>query len=158
MATRKSTADIEASARRSRSAMLRVASPAKRERPEAGSIAAGIWVVYAREDDDLALELIERLRSDGLPVSWDRDLPPGVDYDFHIEQAIRHSRKTVAIWSPHALRSRFVLDEATLALELGKLVPVHAPGYDTTDLPMRFRRLQSTPIGDHALLLAALQA
>jgi hypothetical protein len=158
MAAKKTTSDIEASARRSRSAMLQVTSPTKRERPATEAVTADIWVVYAREDGALAGALIEQLRTDGLLASWDREMPPGVDYDFHIEQAIRQCRKTIAIWSSAALQSRFVLDEATLALELGKLIPVHAPDYDTLSLPMRFRRLQSTPVAEYALLLAALRA
>jgi hypothetical protein len=157
MTAKKTTSDIEASAKRSRSAMLQVTSPIKRERPSIEAVPAENWAVYAREDGALAEALIGQLRADGLSVSWDRDLPPGVDYDFQIEQAIRQSRKTIAIWSSAALQSRFVLDEATLALELGKLVPVHVPGYDTLELPMRFRRLQSTPITEYALLLAALR-
>lgn len=156
MAAKKTTSDIEAAAKRSRSAMLQVASPTKRERPQRLPAPPDFWVVYAREDTAFAQALVETLRGDGLAVSWDRDLPPGVDYDFHIEQAIRQCRKTIAIWSASALQSRFVLDEATLALELGKLVTVHIPGYDTLELPMRFRRLQSTPVTEHTLLLAAL--
>ena len=156
MAGKKTTSDIEAAAKRSRSAMLQVASPVKREPAAREPAVADIWVVYAREDSAFAQALVDALRADGLSVSWDRDLPPGVDYDLCIEQAIRRCRKVISIWSATALQSRFVLDEATLALELGKLVTVHIPGYDTQELPMRFRRLQSTPITDHDLLLAAL--
>lgn len=115
-----------------------------------------VWIVYAREDEAHARALLDRLKHDGIEVSWDRDLLPGVDYDEEIERQIKARAKVVAIWSVDALQSRFVLDEATLALEMGKLVPVHVTGYDVTRLPLRFRRLQSVEVRDYDLLLKAL--
>lgn len=173
--TRKSRLDIERAASRSRQAMLEAASPVRRIQPQAAASAARavaeaaapsavdrrhpkIWIIYARENEGLARELVRRLREDEVVVAWDRDLPPGVDYDQHIEHAIRTCDKAVAIWTSAALQSRFVLDEAILALELGKLVPVHAADYDPLRLPMRFRRLQSTGLAHYDTLLAALRS
>jgi hypothetical protein len=119
-----------------------------------------VWMIYGHDDEseEIVRHLVLRLRADGLAVGWDKDLLPGVEYDLLIEQSIRACDSAVVIWSEKAKASRYVLDEATLALELGKLVTVHVDGFDPSTLSMRFRRLQATSVTDYEKLLKTLRA
>ena len=138
--------EIQAIARQSRKPTVPAAAPMPR-----------IWIIYAHTDEAVAGGLVERLRADSIAASWDKDLLPGVDYDMRIEQNIRECDSAVVIWSEAARRSRYVLDEATLAYELERLVPVHVAGFDPTTLSMRFRRLQATSVTEYEKLLTTLK-
>ncbi len=121
------------------------------------SVKPTAWMIYAHADQVAAAGLIGRLRGDGIAATWDRDLPPGVPYDLHIESSIRTCDKAVVLWSEHAMASRFVHDEATLALELEKLVPVHLADFRPSMLTMRFRRLQSISVENYPVLVGTLR-
>lgn len=109
-----------------------------------GAAVPAVWLVYAREDADEAEVLIEGLGARGISVMWDRLLPPGRHYDEEIERGIRTSIAVLGLFSEASIKSSFMRDEATLALEFEKLIPVLVGDFDAQALPMRFRRLQAS--------------
>ena len=98
-----------------------------------------IFISYKREDHDIAQILAEAL-GQRWTVWWDPKLRAGEDFDDAIEEAIQNASCVIVIWSKRSTISRYVKDEARLALDLGKLVPV---AIDNTRLPLRFHGLHT---------------
>lgn len=151
----------EEAARRLKQEIQAVArkSPKSRLQPSSEKAPPKVWIIYGHGEQDelVARGLVERLRGDGISVGWDKDLLPGEEFDVLIERSIRECDSAVVIWSEKAKASRYVRDEATLALELDKLVTVHAEGFNTATLSMRFKRLQATDVADYEKLRRKLQ-
>src|SRR6478736_81593 len=83
-----------------------------------------VFVSYAREDRACAERLAEALAACGLRVWWDRDIDVGADFAALIETRLQSCRSVIVLWSEHSVRSAFVKDEATRALDASKLHPV----------------------------------
>jgi hypothetical protein len=97
---------------------------------------ADVFVSYAREDREKAREFADLLKKAGLDVWWDHNLAAGDDYRDVIEKELKAARCVIVMWSPHSIRSPFVMDEADIAQKSGKLVPAKiAP----CDPPLGFR-------------------
>jgi hypothetical protein len=47
-----------------------------------------IFISYAKEDVDFARRLPGAFEGQGLPVCWDKQIPPGMDYAHVIEAAV----------------------------------------------------------------------
>ena len=115
-----------------------------------------IFVAYAREDKESTRKLVERLRHSGGDVLWDEDFAAGVDIDMTIRQAITKARAVIVVWSMHSAHSRFVRDEASLALKDNKLLTTHVDSFDPEDVPMGFGQLHTVPIETPGLVEASL--
>jgi len=83
-----------------------------------------IFVSYAREDIDVASRLAELLEAKGYSVWWDFRLVAGTTYRDEIAGRIDHADKVLVIWSTRSIKSPFVIDEASRALQQEKLVPI----------------------------------
>ncbi len=105
--------------------------------------ARAVWLIYARQDEAKAEAMISALAECGIDVMWDRLLLPGRHYDDQIERGIRNSIVVLGLFSDAAIASTFMRDEALLAVECEKLIPVLLDDFEAADLPMRFRRLHS---------------
>jgi hypothetical protein len=102
---------------------------------------ADIFISYASVDRPFARRLADALEAHGWPVWWDySNLHSGEHFDRAIEKAIRGARVVIVVWSKTSVESAWVRDEATLALEESKLVPLRI---DTARLPMRFRNIHT---------------
>jgi hypothetical protein len=102
---------------------------------------ADIFISYASVDRPVARRLADALEARGWSVWWDhRSLHSGQHFDRVIEEAICGARVVIVVWSKTSVESRWVRDEATLALEEGKVVPLRI---DTARLPMRFRNIHT---------------
>ena len=88
---------------------------------------------------------------------WDYELLGGQDFRSHIEAQLRAATAVVVIWSPTAVTSRFVIEEADMALDEGKLVTTHVYGFDVKLIPFGFRQLQSIPVGQRQRLVRSLE-
>lgn len=95
-----------------------------------------IFISYKREDQAIARKLADALESEGWSVWWDPKLRAGEHFDDVIEKALNEAKRVIVMWSNRSVQSRYVRDEATYALEKGKLVPV---AIETVDLPFRFK-------------------
>lgn len=87
-----------------------------------------IFISYAREDRSTIENIAHRLIRDGYEVWWDHHIRAGEPYRERIESQLDCADKVIVIWSPHSVRSLFVLDEAEHAKAADKLVPITMKG------------------------------
>ena len=99
-----------------------------------------VFISYKREERHRARQLADALQAQGLTVWWDPSLRAGERYDDVIENTIKECACVVVLWSKAAVASTYVKDEASLALESAKLVPVTL---DDVSPPFRFRALHT---------------
>lgn len=93
----------------------------------------------------------------GMNVWWDIALKPGNAYAREIDAIIRDVDHVVVLWSPNSVQSEWVIAEASLAKELGKLIPIkiaacepivnlrllHTPQVPWLESQDRFERLET---------------
>lgn len=101
---------------------------------------AELFISYASQDAAAVGRLVSALESEGHDVWLDRRLDGGVEYAREIERALEASAKVIVLWSAHAVQSPWVRDEAQVARDAGKLVPV---AIDETVPPLGFRQFQT---------------
>lgn len=106
-------------------------SSASDERP------ARVFVSYAHEDKQRAQELVRALEASGFTVWWDSLIAGGAAYALETEQALEHAATVVVLWSRHSIVSHWVRDEAALARDRSRLVPVSLDGAEP---PLGFRQ------------------
>ena len=99
-----------------------------------------IFISYAHEDQPFVMRMVERLQADGFSVWWDHAIPPGKSWDEVIAAGIQNAKACIVVWSKHSIDSEWVKEEATLAREARKYLPVSV---DESLPPMGFRRIQS---------------
>jgi hypothetical protein len=99
-----------------------------------------IFFSYSRSDKEFASQLAKSLRSEGIFVWLDVDIPVGVPWDRAIQDALESADSLLVILSPSAVDSENVMDEVSLALERKKqIIPLL---YRPCNVPLRLRRLQ----------------
>jgi hypothetical protein len=87
-----------------------------------------VFISYARNDRSRAEQFQHAIKRCGWTVWWDADLLPGQQWNDVIEKELRGAGAVLVLWSQDSVKSQFVCDEATIARELGKLVPVTLDG------------------------------
>lgn len=93
-------------------------------------MASDIFISYAREDRATAQSLADAFVAKGRTVWWDREIQGGSAFATEIEKALAGARLVVVLWSPDAVASDFVRDEARRAMRNGKLLPVRIAEVD----------------------------
>jgi len=106
---------------------------------------ADIFLSYAREDEPRARQLATALELRGWSVWWDRRIPHGKDFNAYIAEQLDAARCIIVLWSPMALASKFVRDEAAEGLNDGRLVPCLV---EAVRPPLGFRQLQAANLTD----------
>jgi tetratricopeptide (TPR) repeat protein len=101
---------------------------------------ADVFVSYSRTDREHATRLAERLRGEGWTVWWDWEILAGDDYYDVIERELQEARVVVVLWSQVSRSSGFVRDEARIAKDQSKLIPVRL---DDSDPALGFGSLQT---------------
>lgn len=101
---------------------------------------ADVFISYAREDRDRVEQLASALKSSGLNVWWDRNLSGGAEFSTIIETELVAAGHAIVVWSEASRGSNWVRDEAELAREQGKLVPLSLDG---STPPLGFRQLHT---------------
>jgi len=107
-----------------------------------------VFISYAHEDRTRAHQVADYLTTLEHEVFIDNRMTAGMDFRSHLKTRIEWAEAVVVLWTKSSIRSRWVQEEATLALETEKLRPVrfHVQppfgfrGVHTPDLP-----LASTP-------------
>lgn len=100
---------------------------------------ADIFISYASNDLGRVHPLAEALSAEGFSVWWDKDLKGGARFSKVIEQEINNASSVIVVWSEASIESQWVADEAEIARDSGKLVPVSIDG---TMPPIGFRQIQ----------------
>jgi hypothetical protein len=101
---------------------------------------ADIVFTYAPADMSRAQAIAEALKAHGIEAAWDRTLLPGERYDAVITKRLAEAKAVVVLWSNNSITNNLIMDEAGLARDEGKLVPVRI---DPVEAPMGFRQLQT---------------
>jgi hypothetical protein len=123
-----------------------------------GLRSSGVFISYAREDTKFAQELARELEDRGYSVWWDFRLLAGTNYRAEIATRIGKAWKVLVVWSPASIVSPFVLDEANLALQQNKLVPL---SIDDAEPPLGFGQTHTLAIrslsSDVERIIAAIE-
>ncbi|MBL4869910.1 MAG: SUMF1/EgtB/PvdO family nonheme iron enzyme [Robiginitomaculum sp.] len=96
---------------------------------------ADIFISYKREEADTAETLANTFEQLGFSVWWDVGLLAGDEFREVIREMIDKSKVVIVLWSPLAVLSKFVVDEATHAQRLDKLLPALL---ESCELPFGF--------------------
>ena len=78
---------------------------------------------------------------------WDREIPPGKDWDSWIRDELVGARLAIVLWTKASVKSPNVRHEAIIAREAGKLLPVVAADLTPSDFPMGLLHVQALDIG-----------
>jgi PQQ-dependent catabolism-associated CXXCW motif protein len=104
---------------------------------------ADIFLSYAREDHARAQQIAAALTAAGYDVFWDVNIPPGKTWADVIEQKLSTSKAAIVLWSKSSTTSKWVREEARLARDHGKLLPVLI---DDAVPPFGFGEIQSADL------------
>lgn len=81
---------------------------------------------------------------------WDREVPPGEDWDAWIRSELEATRLVIVLWTKAGVASPNVRHEAIIAREADKLLPVIAEDLKPSDFPMGLFHVQAMDIGRDA--------
>lgn len=102
----------------------------------------GVFLSYSRSDRVMARRLVDGLRSVGVDVWWDEDMP-GVDWQEELERRITDLSIVIVLWTPNSSGSKNVRDEARLGLKSDKLLNLLS---GVTEPPFPFDRVNGLPL------------
>lgn len=98
-----------------------------------------VFISYARANERAARRIAEALRSRGMEIWSDDQLPAHRAYSEIIEQRLQQAKAVVVLWSKQAAQSQWVRAEADYARNAGKLVQAQL---DDQLPPMPFNQIQ----------------
>jgi len=101
---------------------------------------ADVFIGYARLDREAIEKLASAIEAAGYAVWWDRQIIAGAEFSRDIERELDAAKAVIIAWSRHANASPWVKDEAAVARDQSKLVPV---SLDLEPPPMGFRQYQA---------------
>ena len=101
---------------------------------------ADIFIGYASRNRETIEMLADAIEAAGYTVWWDRQITGGAEFSKDIERELNAARAVIIVWSDASRGSPWVLDEAAVARDQGKLVPI---SLDTEPPPMGFRQYQA---------------
>jgi hypothetical protein len=103
---------------------------------------AQIFLSYSSADRNRAEVLKDWFESLGWSVFWDREIPPGENWESYLFAHLDRAACVVVLWTPAAYESDWVIKEATAALERGRLVQIKGTGLPA---PPPFDAIQALP-------------
>ncbi len=101
---------------------------------------ADIFISYSRADASFVDGLVDLLKENDLTVWWDRNIVGGTEFHRVIENEINSADKVIVLWSKNSVNSAWVYDEASVARDQSKLVPL---AIDDCVIPMGFRSIHT---------------
>jgi hypothetical protein len=101
---------------------------------------ASVFLSYDHEDAVKARSIAQALESVGHLVWWDRHIRGGSQFNKEIEEALERAEAIVVLWSKRSVESAWVRDEAAVARDSGRLIPVRI---DPIKPPLGFRQYQN---------------
>ena len=85
---------------------------------------ADLFISYKAEDRAPVQRLVQALRGAGASVWWDQDIAPGAPWEVTIERELHQAKAVIVAWSPMAVASENVKEEARWARRQGRLIQV----------------------------------
>jgi hypothetical protein len=101
---------------------------------------ADIFLSYSREDHGRAEQIAKALTAAGYEVFWDVEIPPGKSWADILEEKLGACKAAIVLWSRISTASKWVREEARLAHDRGKLIPVQI---DDSAPPFGFGEIQA---------------
>jgi adenylate cyclase len=98
-----------------------------------------VFISYGRSSEAQARSIANALRSHGLDVWRDDEIPANRAYSEVIEERLKSAKAVVVVWSAEAAKSHWVRAEADQAREGGTLIQVTVDG---TLPPLPFNQIQ----------------
>lgn len=109
---------------------------------------ADIFISYKREDQEehgRVRPIAEALSAEGYDVFYDVQVPPGSSWESVLQSKINAARAVVVLWSQASVDSDWVKEEAEMAKNAGKLIPVFL---DPVQPPFGFARIEGANLSD----------
>ena len=103
---------------------------------------ADIFVSYKREDEEQkgrVLPIVRALEAEGFDVFYDVSVPPGSTWEQVLQSKIDMSKCVLVLWSEASVASDWVKEEAEIAKEGNKIIPVFL---DAVRAPFGFSRIE----------------
>ncbi len=100
-----------------------------------------VFVSYSRADKERVEPLVAFIDSVIDEVWWDDRLVSGESFTEETERRLNEADFVVVVWTPTSARSKWVLDEAAVGRDGGKLLPV---SFDGQIPPLGFRHVHTT--------------
>jgi hypothetical protein len=104
---------------------------------------ADIFLSYSREDHVRAEQIAKALTAAGYEVFWDVEIPPGKSWADVLEEKLGICKAAIVLWSRISTASKWVREEARLAHDRGKLIPVQI---DDAPPPFGFGEIQAADL------------
>ena len=100
------------------------------------------FISYKSEDRPRVEPIVKKLRKNGIPVWWDRDIEGGKPWPAEIKRHLDEAEVVVAVWSELSVSEKgdLVQEEARTALEPRRLLPVTI---DSVKPPFGFGSVQA---------------
>src|SRR5882724_7211929 len=117
---------------------------------------ADVFISYAKADRNLAQQLAAHLEAQGRTTWWDTAVTANQQPRSVIEHELEHARKVAVLWSNLSITSPFVVHEAIIGRDLGKLVQVKTSNIQVSDIPRPFRELPLLDASDLAGITRAV--
>ena len=102
-----------------------------------------VFISYAREDRIYAERVAATLTRQGYDVFWDNEIPPGQTWADFTESKLTASKAALVLWSAASRASQWVREEARIARDHGKLIPVLI---DSAPVPFGFGEMQAADL------------
>lgn len=104
-----------------------------------------VFISYKRQERAQCERIADKLRALDLDVWFDARLESGRSFDREIEESIKKAKAVLVLWSPAAVESEWVRNEATIGKQRDVLVAVQiAP----CTLPIAFTNTHFEPLYD----------
>lgn len=101
---------------------------------------ADIFVSYSHADRERAEAIVAGLEASGFSVFIDRHLVPGSRFSESLAGELAAAKAVVVCWSAASVTSHWVADEAGVARDSGRLIPVSVDG---SEPPLGFKQFHT---------------
>jgi hypothetical protein len=98
-----------------------------------------VFISYTRDDANIAALFAKTLSAEGYDVWWDQRIPTGMTWREYIPEKIASAKSVVVLWSSKSSGSDWVKEEAGLARDDKKLLPVLV---DDSPVPFGFKEYE----------------
>ncbi|HEV7660842.1 MAG TPA: SapC family protein [Allosphingosinicella sp.] len=100
---------------------------------------ADIFLSYQKRDRILAQRVCAALRERGMSVWWDDEVTPKESWHRTLQREIDSAGHILVLWTANSITSDWVINEASVGLDLSKLVQAR---FDGAGPPVGFRHIQ----------------
>jgi WD40 repeat protein len=117
---------------------------------------ADVFISYSKSRRTETVELAAALEARGFTVWWDKELTPGETFGATIREELTKARAAIVIWTPAAVKSNWVIAEATYAYQRNVLIAVQSADLNPHDIPFPFGVVHTEPVENRTAIFAAL--